>query len=163
MKRKISLLPLCLLLFVLAISACTSLDCPLNNTVRVHFVLAGEVETLSDTLTVSVTRADGTDTIVYNKGVNLTNFSIPLSYTQETDRLKLLFKAEDGRVWNDIITITKTNEPHFEAVDCHPAYFHQLTAVSSTNNYIDNIVINHPQVDYDVTQEHIYLYLRAHD
>ena len=41
---------------VLGLSACSSIDCPLNNRVYASFRLAGDVSTLTDTLTVSTPR-----------------------------------------------------------------------------------------------------------
>lgn len=146
-----------------SIASCTSIDCPLNNSVMARFVLKGEVDTLKDTLTVRAIRANGTDTIVYNRGVNLTFFTVPLSFVQETDRLAFLFKSKEGTEWKDTVYLSKTDRPHFESVECGPNYFHTLTGVSSTKRYIEDIVINHSNVDYDATKEHLYLYLRPHD
>lgn len=162
-QNGLAVLPLLFLLVLLAVTACTSIDCPANQSVNVRFVLKGEVDILRDTMTVRALRQDGTDTIVYNKGVNITFFSIRMSYTQDVDRLALLFKAQDGREWKDTISLSKTNTPHFEAVDCSPAYFHTLTDIHFTTRYISDAVINHPNVDYDTNNEHIYLYLRPHD
>ena len=159
----LAFLPVLFLMVLLAVTACTSIDCPANQSVNVRFVLKGEVDTLRDTMTIRAIRQDGTDTIVYNKGVNITFFSIRMSYTQDFDRLALLFKAKDGREWKDTISLSKTNSPHFEAVDCSPAYFHTLTSVNFTSRYISDAVINNPNVDYDTNKEHIYLYLRPHD
>ena len=41
---------------VLAMMGCTSLDCPLNNTVYTKYKLMGDNKTLKDTLTISTKR-----------------------------------------------------------------------------------------------------------
>lgn len=41
---------------VLAMVGCTSLDCPLNNTVYTKYKLMGDNKTLKDTLTISTKR-----------------------------------------------------------------------------------------------------------
>lgn len=140
-------------------SACTALDCPLNNIVSVRFDLKGAVDTLSDTLTISAMRTTGTDTILFNKGVETTYFLLPMSYTQDEDRL--LFEVADTAAKTkikDTVTIAKTNQPHFESVDCSPAIFHTITSVTHTGNAIDSIVINNPNVDNDETKENLYIY-----
>ena len=42
-----------MLIVALLITACTTLDCPMNNTVSVRFALRGPVDTLADTLTIA--------------------------------------------------------------------------------------------------------------
>ena len=42
-------------------AACSTLDCPLNNTVYTKYRLAGNITTLTDTLTISTNRIEGTD------------------------------------------------------------------------------------------------------
>lgn len=52
----------------------------------------------------------------------------------------------------------KGNYPHFESVDCGAAYFHKITEVKTTHNYIDSIVINNKEVNYDASKAHFYIY-----
>ena len=52
---------------VLALTACSSVDCPLNNVVYAKYKLMGDVTKLSDVLTITTVRADGTDTILLNQ------------------------------------------------------------------------------------------------
>ena len=56
--------------------------------------------------------------------------------------------------------INKVNTPRFESVDCQVAYFHTITAVESTHNFIDSIVINNPNVDYDTEKQHFRIYFK---
>ena len=50
-------------------AACSTLDCPLNNTVYTKYRLAGNITTLTDTLTISTNRIEGTDSVLINKDV----------------------------------------------------------------------------------------------
>ena len=45
--------------FLLVLSACSSINCPLNNRVVTVYRLAGDVVPLADVLTISTTRTDG--------------------------------------------------------------------------------------------------------
>ena len=65
-----------------------------------------------------------------------------------------------GCIGINTICIKKENYPHFESVDCQAAYFHKITAVSSTQHIIESIHLNNPDVNYD-TNENIHLYLKA--
>jgi hypothetical protein len=84
-----------------------------------------------------------------------------ISYTQPEDVFVTLLCDTSGNALLDTIRIKKDNIPHFESVDCQASYFHNITDVSVTHNAFDSIVIHQPRVDYDITREHIYLYLKA--
>ncbi|MBQ7422330.1 MAG: hypothetical protein IJV27_09350 [Prevotella sp.] len=144
---------------VLFLCACSSIDCPLNNTVYMRIALKGDVDTLKDTLTISTVRTDGADTILFNQGVNLTYVTVPMSYAQDEDALIFQISDTTGVTKRDTLWIAKQNQSHFESVDCSPSYFHTITAVSHSRNNIDSVTINEPNVDYDATKEHLYLYL----
>ena len=58
--------------------------------------------------------------------------------------------------------VTKTNEPHFESVDCGLNYFHTLTGVRFTRHAIDSVVINQKSVNYDVSPKHFYIYFKEY-
>lgn len=153
------------LLCMIAITACTSIECPLNNSVYATFVLKGETDTLADTLTVYAMRRSASDTILYNRGVNTTSFSIPVSYAQEEDLLLIeTIDTMTKSVTLDTIAIKKTNDPHFEAVDCNPAIFHTVLGITTTYNAIDSLVINDYIIDNNETKEHFYIYFtpRSH-
>jgi len=131
------------------LAACSSIECPLNNVVEAVYTLqksTGLPDTLYDTLTIFTRRSDGTDTILLNKAVQTTSFELPMSHTNETDELYFLI----GSI-TDKVTVTKTNTPHFESVDCTPSYFHQITDVQWQGSLIDNIIIKNQEVSYDTT------------
>lgn len=154
--RNMRLLPAALMAAVLF--GCTAVDCPLNNIVHTQFVVEGGV-TDDDTLSVLAVRADGSDTILYNLGVNTTSMSLPISYQQDEDMLVFQLTDTTTKVTvSDTLRIQKENTPHFESADCAPTFFHKLTAVSTTHHLIDSVVINEQEVDYDATKKHIYIY-----
>ena len=161
--RQLRLLPAALIAAAVLFS-CTTIDCPLNNLVHTKFVMMGDVDTLKDTLNVIALRQDGTDTILYNLGVNTTSLSLPISYQQTEDQLVFLVTDTTTKVTtSDTLRITKLNSPHFESTECPPTFFHEITAVSTTHHQIDSVVINNPHVDNDNQKEHIYIYYRPRD
>lgn len=164
------------ILFVTAVVACTSIDCPVQNLVYTNYALMksdGTPDTLSkDTLWVWTTQADGTDVVISKKtegtlelnyfyGPSASTFSLPVSYTQPEDVLYMVLINDEGIPYRDTVRIKKDDHPHFESVDCQASYFHKITAVSTTHHFIDSLVIKNPDVDYDVSTTHFYLYLKA--
>lgn len=157
--------------------SCSSIDCPVQNTVATYYSLLkadGTPDTLiGDTLWIWTPRANGTgasrdytldknDTLLNSLyGAGSSSFSLPISYTMPEDTLCLLLVDSLGREYSDTILLKKENHPHFESVDCQAAYFHTLTGVRCTHRAIDSVVINHPSVTYDDTQTHLLLYLKA--
>ena len=55
------------LVTIVMLTACSSIDCPLNSAVATYYKLAGNITKLSDTLTISTTRNDGNDTVILNR------------------------------------------------------------------------------------------------
>lgn len=157
---------LALVLTALGLDACTSIDCSINNVVECQWQLrrgAGLDTLKTDTLTIYTLRADGQDTVLYNRGTgSVTAFSLPMSHNREADMLYLTLKDTLQQSWTDTITVEKTNQVHMESVDCSPQYYHTLTGISHTTNIIDSIVINNSNVTNDATLQHLYLYLRSH-
>ena len=160
-------LPLYLFALLLLSASCSSVDCPLNSLVYTQYqlmTLGGEVDTLSDTLTITTARTDGADSVLINRNVNTTEFALPISYAQPQD--VFFFEMKDtltGAITYDTVTVVKENRPHFESVDCSPLYFHTLTAVSTTHNAVDSVVIKNPDVTYDTSKKHIYIYFKHRD
>ena len=161
----LSLLPAVIVVIMLTgLVACSSIDCPLNSLVYTQYQLmnaAGRVDTLADTLTISTKRTDGNDSVLINRSVRTTEFSLPISYSQPQDvffveTIDTLTKT----VTLDTITVEKVDRPHFESVDCSPSYFHTITAVGTTHNAIDSVVINNPDVDYDTSRKHFNIYFK---
>ena len=148
----------------LLVCACSSIDCPIQNTVYTTYKIYNKVEkvdTLRDTLTVYSKRVEGTDSVFINKDIKVTNFSLPISYMADADTLVFEFKNVKSIILKDTVTVSKTNTPHFESVDCSPSYFHNLTGVKYTKNKIDSIVIKNTTVSYDASKEHFHIYLKS--
>lgn len=139
------------------LGACSSVDCPLNNTVYTNYQLQGPVQTLPDTLTISTTRSDGNDSVIINKQVNTDSFSLPMSYHRDED----VFIVQSNRLF-DTIVVKKTNIPHFESLDCGVNYFHTITGVRFTRHALDSVVIHNNSVNYDVSQKHFYIYFKEY-
>ncbi len=160
------LLPLYLFVALLFVTACSGVDCPLDSLVYTQYQLLkadGQADTLNDTLTVTTTKASGRDSVLLNRLINSTEFSLPISYTSPQDVFYFYMTDSFGVVRSDIVTITKEDHPHFESIDCSPSYFHTITSVTYTNNNIDSIVIINPEVNYDTSLKHFSIYFKHHD
>lgn len=137
-----------LLLVIIGMSACSSEDCPINNTVAGKMLFYNHLDdavAINGTLTVSVVRPQG-DSVVLNQKSNATELSFPLSYTHKTDTL--IFEYNGGIAY-DSLYISHTNVPTLVSVDCGMAMFHTITAASSTHHVIDTLIIKSPEVNYD--------------
>lgn len=161
-------LPVCLAGLLLLAASCSSIDCPLNSLVYTQYQLMtpeGRVDTLADTLTIYTRRVtDGSDSVLINRNVRTTEFPLPISYTQAQD--VFYFETIDTvtkATTTDVVTITKEDHQRFESVDCAPLYFHTITDVSTTHNAIDSIVIINPDVSYDTSKKHLYIYFKHRD
>lgn len=148
----------CLFMFALLfLAACSSVECPLNNTVYSNYKLMGSVTTLPESLTISAIRRDGIDSILINQQVNTDSFSLPMSYSQDEDVLHFEIGSQ-----NDTVYVQKTNRPHFESVDCGVNYFHTITGVRYTRHTIDSIVVKQKEVTYDASPKHFYIYFKEY-
>jgi hypothetical protein len=140
------------------ITSCSSIDCPVQNTVAVYYAIGysdeeGELvsETLGDTLWISTMINGGKDTLLLNRGTGLQSFSLPVSYNHPEDILVFTIADTLYNTTIDTVWIKKDDIPHFESVDCSAHFFHRLTAVRSTHFRIDTITIKEPSVTYDPT------------
>lgn len=147
----------------MALGACSSIECPVENTIATYYGLyKGDMttDTLSDTLSIYTKMADGRLALIFNKGVETSDFALPISYINAEDTL--FFERYDSvKYVVDTVYIQKENYPHFESVDCQLSYFHSITGVRSTTYGIDSIVINNPSVSYDSQVENIRIYFKS--
>ena len=120
-----------LLIGVATLAACSTIDCPLNNTVYAKYVLRGPVTTLPDMLTISTMISGDSDSVLINQQENTDSFSLPMSYNRPEDVLVM----QTNNLF-DTIKVEKTNTPHFESVDCGVNYFHTITNVTYTRHAI---------------------------
>lgn len=147
---------------VLAITSCSTIDCPLNNTVTTSYKLKGDVAKLQDTLTITTPRTTIGDTVLLNKAIGIDSFLLPMSYAQPEDILYFKMTTQQNKSFIDTLRITKEDQTHFESVDCPPAVFHQIKRVDYTKHTIDSVVIHHENVNYDATKAHFYIYFKSY-
>ena len=142
--------------------ACSSIDCPVQNTVATNYAILGadgEAATLADTLYIWTCRADGQDTLL-NRLTGTNSFSLPVSYTHPEDTLIFYITDSYHQQTLDTVFLKKEDIPHFESVDCAAHFFHRLTAVRSTHDGIDSITIVNPHVNYDQSKAHLNIYFK---
>lgn len=155
------------LLLGVLVAACTSIDCPVESNVATLYQVChsdGTELKLNDTITVTTKTASDSDTIVYNKGIGISSFSLPISYKHPEDVLVFSFDNDNNSLHvSDTVWIKKDDYPHFESVDCSAAFFHIITDVRYTCNYIDSIVIKNPSVTYDSKTVHFYFYPKSNN
>ena len=161
MKYRSLVLSLALMFLLVAGISCSSVDCPMNSLVYTQYAVCnadGSTATLQDTLTISTNRADGNDSVLINRDVNISSFSLPISYSMPEDSFFIALKDTLLRETLDTLVVSKQDLPHFESPECAPAYFHKITAVSCTHHGIDSVAINYPDVNYDTSKKHLYIY-----
>lgn len=148
----------------LGLSACSSIDCPLNNRTYASFKLAGDVTKLVDTLTISTPRNIDNpeeDTVLINRLVDTDSLSLPMSYQRTEDIYIFTFVQKDTELKTiDTLWVSKENEPHFESVDCNPVMFHTIKDVRFTQRAIDSIKVNYNKVTYNDAKAHFLIYLK---
>lgn len=148
----------------LGLSACSSIDCPLNNRTYASFKLAGDVTKLVDTLTVSTPRNIDNpeeDTVLINRLVDTDSLSLPMSYQRTEDIYIFTFVQKDTELKTiDTLWVSKENEPHFESVECNPVMFHTIKDVRFTQRAIDDIKVNYNKVTYNDAKAHFLIYLK---
>lgn len=149
------------------LSACSSIDCQLNNRVYASFRLAGEVDKLYDTLTIATMRQKDNpeeDTVLINKLTLSDSLSLPMSYTRNEDTFYFtLQQYGTGETTTDTVWVDKENLPHFESVDCNPSMFHTINGVRFTRHAIDSIKVNNNKVTYYDTKAHFLIYFKNRD
>ena len=148
------------------IFSCEGIDCTVNNVVTCKYTFYtadGNKVSIADTLTVT---AEGTDSVLYNRGVKVNTLSLPMSHWQETDTLYFLFKSStiEDLEQEVILYVSKSNTEHFENPDCPTTMFHQLLSVDfiSPSHCVDSVVIANPTVNYD-SSENIKIYLHTNN
>lgn len=154
-----------LILIGLLFVACSSIDCPVQNSVNTVWLVYNddeEPDTLKDTLSIFTTRRDGSDTVLVNCDTNVDSLKLPVSYNDPEDTLYFFIwgthMTTDSVYYAvyslDTVYIAKDNTPHFESVDCAISYFHTITDLRYTTNRIKRIDIQKTAVNYDASTEH---------
>lgn len=134
---------------VLMLVGCESYDCTLYNYVGMYaaFDREGTAVRITDTLTITAGKSGPT---LLNQSVNTLSLNIPLSYVQAEDTLVLNVKG-NGYQACDTIYVAKTNEVHYESPDCPTTYFHTISEVRNTNQFIKSITVIRSSVNYETT------------
>ena len=154
---------LCSLPLLWCMVACSSEDCPINNTVMGKMTFYdpyGEAVAFAGTLSVTAVRQQG-DSVVINQKYGPSDVLFPLSYTHETDTLIFTY-SNGGATATDSIYVSHTNTPTLVSVDCGTAIFHTITSVSSTRHVIDSLILKSSEVNYD-ERENIQIIYRTTD
>ena len=163
--RGLSLLPLFLFALLLLDISCSSIDCPVQNVVATVYALKksdGTAETLKNaSLTVTTRRKNGTDTIILDNVTDISRFQLPIGYSNPEDTLLFSIK-KDTETYADTVYIKKENMPHFESVDCNISYFHTISDIRlGSHHAIESISINKPEVNYDLSTEHLHIVFKT--
>ena len=152
------------LLMMAFVVSCSTIDCPVDNLVETRYRFlntAGDSLVLMDTLSITSMSADGKE-VLLNRKVGRATIQVPISYSHPEDVLVFnIYRSEYNIV--DTVWVKKDDIPHFESVDCNASFFHTITGIRYTTNFIDSIVINDPSVDYDKTTIHFYIYPKVSD
>ena len=149
-------------LLTIMITACSSIDCPLNNAVYTSYKLKGDVGVLSSRLLTVTSPVDSSrDTLLINRAANVDSFILPISYNRPEDVFHFTLTDQDGNETTDEVRVAKENRPHFESIECGPAFFHTITDVTYSNNAIEKIEINNKNVNYDAIKAHFYIYFKG--
>ena len=149
---------------IVCLAACSSIDCPVENIVSVQYQIRdkeGKELFITDSLTVFSNRQNG-DTVVLNRLINKSEFSLPISYSYPEDILFFWFKKNDTIV-ADTVWMKKDDYPHFESVDCNASFFHEITDVRHTRYVIDSLVLLNKSVTYDQKTIHFRLVPKSSD
>ena len=149
-----------LFLSVALVASCSSIDCPVKNVVATYYRVynsAGDSIKLSDSLSITSKTKEGKDTLLLNRGIGISRFSLPISQSHPEDELYFHFFNKDYDVM-DTVWVQKEDYPHFEDIECKAEFFHHLTGVRYTKHGIDSLVIKYSNVDYDDSKIHFYLY-----
>lgn len=154
-------------MLMVGLSACSNIDCPLDNVVSLQCNLydasTQSALTLSDVL--SVTPA-GRDTLLLNQATGIKSFLLPLKEAGTQDTLLLHFANAQGAVQVDTLFVNHTPQPHLESLDCPSSVFHTLNAVrvsaqgSANSAIVDSVSLVRPIVNYDDI-ENIRLFIRT--
>lgn len=150
-----------ILILAASLTACTEVDCPLDNVVAATCTLyeseSGSALTFAGVVSVT---SEPTDVLLLNQLANAADFQLTLRQTVTTDTLRFDFASDEVGEVSDTVFLTHTNVPHFESVDCPAVVFHTLTAVTATHNLIDSVRIVRPTVDYE-DLENFRIYMRT--
>lgn len=100
---------------------------------------------VADTLESLHITAAVTDSVIFNNGTNVTQFSIPLQYTVDTTAL--VFHYADGKP--DTVVFKHTNTPYFISMECGFEMKQVLSDVSYSRHKVRTIEIRKTAITND--------------
>lgn len=143
------------------LASCNDDGCPLNNSVLAQYNFYTESNgtltkiNILDTINVYLVRDAKDDTLIYNRAVNVSSITLPMSYDHATDTVVFRYRLVDGGTKTpDSIFVTKTDIIHYESLDCPIHTFHNITSVSVSNSESFQTTIVNANIDYE-TKENI--------
>lgn len=161
-----------LIIIVLAVMAvaCENVTCSIDNTVEsVYSFYAsartdgvfypGNAITIGDTMSVIIL---GPDSVIANRLVRQKEVKLPVSFYGAVDSLLFEFTDTASRKGRDTLFVFKMSMPHWEDPSCPVHMFHVVTAVTSTHNIIDTVLIINPTITYEGL-ENFRIYFRTND
>lgn len=152
-----------------ALTACTNIDCPLDNVVLATCGLyaAENQSSLTVTDTLSVLAGGVKDTVLLNRAQGISSLQLPLRQGATVDTLLFRLSNALGQSATDTVFCRHANNPHFESVDCPAAVFHNIESVRWTSHSlsqmpltIDSVAVARSVVNYDDV-ENIKIFLRS--
>lgn len=156
------------LLLTTLLVACSSVDCDTKGRVTCNIAIqneAGESYSIPWYLSVTITRSiDGNDTTIINKEYNDDTINLPMSYVGDSDEYTITLENDDEnptKTLTDKITISKTNKPYFDGIDCAPRYNHTITNLEYTDNFIESLELKNNYVTNNASITNIILHIRS--
>jgi hypothetical protein len=132
---------------MLAVSSCDLLDCTQAEVslLRIEACdINGKKVTLPDTLTITTC---GTDSVLLNRGTNMREILLPLSYHYDVDTFVMRCYGKDYSV-EDTLFVEKTNNIYFESPDCPTVMMHKINGVRCTDNFVSVVELLEQKVDF---------------
>ena len=102
------------LVAIVVLAGCSSIDCSINNLVCLKYKLGDEASEIPGTLSISIIRSNGSDSTILNSLSGKSEWTLPVSYTQDTDVMVFSLTDNQSIQHLDTVSISKTNIPHFE-------------------------------------------------
>ena len=153
----------------LFLTACTTVNCPLENKVLAVYkfyasartsdgvFVPGQAVEIADTLNITVLP---TDTVIVNKLVNKGEAKLPVSLYGDVDTLQFTYTDTLGAIAYDTLHVSKINHHHVDDPSCPINMFHTITGITHTRHVIDTVIINHADINYNGL-ENFQIYFRT--
>jgi hypothetical protein len=87
-----------------------------------------------------------------------------MSYVGDSDEYTITLENDNEnptKTLTDKITISKTNKPYYEDIDCAPRYNHTITNLEYTDNFIESLELKNNYVTNNASITNIILRIRS--